>query len=189
MLALLLTIGVVATTPLTFAKYATSATASASINVARWDVTKGAGPNADLVVFRNEALHLPAGGANTKTVSVTINSEVATDIIIRPKYGAGNNDFSTTHKESQTSNFDPVWDIVDWNDLGAKLDSSVHGTQFSFRYEPTYPTPKTITFTIHLYGLGRPPADAGGFHAQRIVPGSQNYDRTYEIEFVAVQVD
>jgi len=78
LLALLLTVGVVATTPLAFAKYATNAMASASVQVAKWEITLDSPVEIDEDCKECECAYLKFNAAGTKTYNVTVtnNSEV-----------------------------------------------------------------------------------------------------------------
>ncbi|MDR2687026.1 MAG: hypothetical protein LBB75_04680 [Oscillospiraceae bacterium] len=175
--ALLLALGVVATTPLALTKYEANGTGSATGTVAKWSVAQGASitpaPAGALTVYRN-ATHI--SGNTSYTFGITIDSEVATDIIVKPKYYNGAGTECDDIGDGAGANSSPITSISQTAGGGTQLASTVHGTNYAWRYTPGL---KNITFQINL-GSASPMLDKD----------TKNYDRTYhKIDVVAVQVD
>lgn len=88
-IALLITLGVVITTPLAFAKYYTQKTFSNSGSVALWNITKTAVDPANSVIVYVNGAHSVYGSTNTtetKTFTITSTSRVRAKLTMKMRY-------------------------------------------------------------------------------------------------------
>lgn len=183
--ALFLTLGVLFTTPVTLAKYATNAEViSTGVNVAHWNVTKGTDMQTvnanNLEVWRHDngtksKWHTDIGA--TRTFSININVQTATDIIIKPTCDCGFVETSVRGTHTPIVSIIPT-SFSHYAGTGAG-GLGLHGTQFAWRYDPGFNG--TVTFTITFDSAHNTLSNANAPH--------HSYKPVYHIDFIAQQVD
>ncbi|MCL1887560.1 MAG: hypothetical protein FWF96_01650 [Kiritimatiellaeota bacterium] len=182
--ALLLTIGVVATTPLAFAKYAANATVAASARVAKWDVVFTQHPSAVHAAYNEAGTFLSTSTWTPTTSALTFkiknNSEVAADVTIYFRY---------VTSDSGTATASSAYHIPNATAAGMG-NLSFSGTGVSqvtansvYRFTPGAEGTFTFTQKKPTTEPSTPSTTSGS------VTNWENCIRKYRIYFNAVQID
>lgn len=149
--ALLLTIGVVATTPLAYAKYAHSATVTASARVALWDLEITQAPSTTGIGFVSGAAQSP--GLTNQVVKIKNNSEVMAEVRIEVRGGSNGGVYTSVPAVTAAS---PVVAAGTGSFVGISASGASPGTGAQkYKINPK----AEATFTFNFQGTGAPMTD------------------------------